>query len=81
MFEGGGDLVELFHAGSEGAATVDDHDVAGFDLVVFVAGFDGPDGFALGGEDAGFAGVSVDAVVVDNCGIDGCGFDYGALWC
>ena len=80
MFECGSDLVELFHAGAQGSDAIDDHDVAGFDLVVFVAGFDGSDGFAFGDEDAGVSGVSVYAVVVDYCWVDGGGFDDGALW-
>ena len=49
VFERGGYLVDLFHAGAKGATAGEDHDVAGFDFEGFVAGFDGRDGFAFGG--------------------------------
>ena len=74
-FEGGGDLVDLLHAGAEGAAADEDEDVA----VADGAGFDGLDGCGFGGEDAGGTGVFVAVLGVDEGGVDGGGFDDGAL--
>ena len=81
VFECCSDLVDLFHAGAEGAAASEDHDVASFDLERLVAGLDGSGGVAFGGEDAGIAGVAVYAVVIDDCWVDGGGLDDGAFWC
>ena len=80
VFECCSDLVDLFHAGAEGAAASEDHDVASFDLERLVAGLDGSGGVAFGGEDAGVAGVAVDAVVIDDCWVDCGGLDDGAFW-
>ncbi len=75
VFQGAGDLVDFFHARAHRAAADEDDDVVGFDLAVL----DGGDGGAFGGEDAGRAGVAVDAVGVDDGGVDGGAFDDGAF--
>ena len=75
VFESAGDLIGFFHARSGRAAADEDEDIAGFDLAIF----DGGDGGFFGGEDAGGAGLAIDAVGVDDGGIDGGGFDNRAL--
>ena len=74
-FEGGGDLVDLLHAGAGGAAADEDHDVVLLDL----AGLDGVDGGFFGDEDLGGAEVVEDAVGVDEGRIDGGALDDGAF--
>ena len=79
VFECGGDLVDLFHAGAEGPPQVRTMMSPALTLKDSSAGLDGSGGVAFGGEDAGVAGVSVDAVVIDDCWVDGGGLDDGAF--
>ena len=73
--EGGGDLVDLLHAGAGGAAAGENHDVVLDDL----AGLDGVDGGRFGGEDFGGAEVMVSLVGVNEGRIDGGALDDGAF--
>src|SRR5262249_32831964 len=78
VLEGTRDLIDLLHAGAHGPAADKDEDVAGLDALGAV-GFDGGDGGALAREDAGRAGLAVDAVGVDDRWIDGGALDDRAF--
>src|SRR5205085_3784083 len=62
MFERGSELIGFLHAGADGPATNQNHDVAGLNL----AGFDGEHRFALGSEDASRTFLAIDAVSVND---------------
>src|ERR1019366_8148229 len=69
MLEGGGDLINLLHAGSHGSSANQDDDLAGLDAVVAMT-LDGVNGGAFGQEDAGRTELAIDAVGIDNARID-----------
>ena len=73
-----GKLVGFFHAGAHGTDAGEDEDIAGLNLFAFHA-FEGADGSAFGGKDAGGTAMTKEAVGIDDGGVDGGGFDDGAF--
>ena len=78
VFQRGGELVGLLHAGAGGAAAGQHHHVAGHHRT-FALAFDGDDRLVLGREHARRAGVAVHIVVVDHGRVDRGGLDHRAI--